>query len=53
MRAARPEVGSAMAIRDGVRDVGWTSIWEDTWRDPGMAVDCWRGTMSRLPRSSR
>ena len=33
MRAARLELGSAMAVRDGVRDVGWTSIWEDTWRD--------------------
>ncbi len=35
MRAARLELGSAMAIRDGLRDVGWTSIWEDTWRDLG------------------
>ena len=33
MRAARLELGSAMAVRDGVRDVGWTSMWEDTWRD--------------------
>jgi putative ABC transport system permease protein len=32
-RAARLELGSAMAVRDAVRDVGWTSIWEDTWRD--------------------
>jgi putative ABC transport system permease protein len=33
MRAARLELGSAMAVRDGVRDVGWTSMWDDTWRD--------------------
>jgi hypothetical protein len=32
-RAARLELGSAMAVRDAVRDVGWTSIWEDTRRD--------------------
>jgi putative ABC transport system permease protein len=32
-RAARLELGSATAVRDAVRDVGWTSIWEDTWRD--------------------
>ena len=32
-RAARLELGSEMAVRDAVRDVGLTSIWEDTWRD--------------------
>src|ERR1700687_1292949 len=33
MRIARLELGSAAAVRDAVRDVGWTSIWENTWRD--------------------
>lgn len=32
-RAARLELGSALAVRDHVRDVGWSSVWEDTWRD--------------------
>ena len=32
-RTARLEMGSAMAVRDAVGDVGWTAIWEDTWRD--------------------
>lgn len=32
-RAARLELGSALAVRDSVRDVGWTSTWEDIWRD--------------------
>src|SRR5882762_7994279 len=33
MRIARLELGSAAAVRDAVRDVGWASIWEDTLRD--------------------
>jgi putative ABC transport system permease protein len=32
-RAARLEMGSAPAVRDAVADVGWTAIWETTWRD--------------------
>jgi putative ABC transport system permease protein len=32
-RTARLELGSALAVRDAVRDVGWTAIWETTWRD--------------------
>ena len=27
------EMGSAPAVRDAVGDVGWTAIWEATWRD--------------------
>jgi hypothetical protein len=33
MRTARLEVGSALAVRDAVGDVGWTATWETTWRD--------------------
>ena len=32
-RTARLEIGSALAVRDAVGDVGWTAIWEATWRD--------------------
>jgi putative ABC transport system permease protein len=32
-RAARLEMGSALAVRDAVGDVGWTATWEATWRD--------------------
>ncbi len=32
-RTARLEMGSAPAVRDAVRDVGWTAMWEATWRD--------------------
>lgn len=32
-RTARLELGSALAVRENVRDVGWTSTWEDSWRD--------------------
>ena len=32
-RAARLEMGSAMAVRDAVGDVGWTATWDATWRD--------------------
>jgi putative ABC transport system permease protein len=32
-RTARIEVGSALAIRDAVGDVGWAATWETTWRD--------------------
>jgi putative ABC transport system permease protein len=33
MRTARLEMGSALAVRDAVGDVGWTATWEATWRD--------------------
>ena len=33
MRTARLELGSAMAVRDAVGDVGWTATWDATWRD--------------------
>jgi len=32
-RSARLEMGSALAVRDAVGDVGWTAICEATWRD--------------------
>jgi putative ABC transport system permease protein len=32
-RTARLEMGSALAVRDAVGDVGWTATWETTWRD--------------------
>lgn len=32
-RTARLEMGSAMAVRDAVGDVGWTATWDATWRD--------------------
>jgi hypothetical protein len=32
-RTARVEMGSALAVRDAVRDVGWTATWETTSRD--------------------
>ncbi|HLG59174.1 MAG TPA: ABC transporter permease [Vicinamibacterales bacterium] len=32
-RTARLEVGSALAVRDAVGDVGWTATWEAAWRD--------------------
>ncbi|MGE5834864.1 MAG: ABC transporter permease, partial [Acidobacteriota bacterium] len=32
-RTARVEMGSALAVRDSVGDVGWTATWEATWRD--------------------
>jgi len=32
-RAARLEMGSALAVRDAVGDVGWAATWEATWRD--------------------
>jgi putative ABC transport system permease protein len=32
-RTARLEMGSALAVRDAVGDVGWTATWEATWRD--------------------
>jgi putative ABC transport system permease protein len=32
-RAARLDMGSAPAVSDAVRDVGWTGAWENTWRD--------------------
>src|SRR5262245_1356030 len=32
-RSARLEVGSALAVREAVGDVGWTATWETIWRD--------------------
>ena len=32
-RAARMELGSAAAVKDGVRDVGWENVVETTWQD--------------------
>ena len=32
-RTTRLEMGSALAVRDAVGDVGWTATWEATWRD--------------------
>jgi putative ABC transport system permease protein len=37
-RTARLEMGSALAVRDAVGDVGWTAAWEATWRDLRYAV---------------
>ena len=32
-RAARIELGSPAALKDGVRDVGWENVLETTWQD--------------------
>jgi putative ABC transport system permease protein len=32
-RIARLEIGSVLAVRDTVNDVGWTETWETAWRD--------------------
>ena len=32
-RTARLEMGSALAVREAVGDVGWAATWEATWRD--------------------
>ena len=32
-RTARLELGSPLAVRDAVGDVGWTATWEASWRD--------------------
>lgn len=32
-RAARMELGSAAAVKDRVRDVGWEHVFETTWQD--------------------
>src|SRR5262245_14843441 len=32
-RTARLEIGSALAVREAVGDVGWTATWEAVWRD--------------------
>ena len=32
-RAARMELGSAAAVKDRVRDVGWENVFETTWQD--------------------
>jgi putative ABC transport system permease protein len=37
-RTARLEMGSALAVRDAVGDVGWTATWEATWRDARYGV---------------
>lgn len=37
-RAARLELGSAEAIKDRVRDVGWDSILERSWQDVRYAI---------------
>jgi putative ABC transport system permease protein len=37
-RTARLEMGSAAAVKDAVRDVGWTGTWENTWRDAQYGV---------------
>src|SRR5262245_8645218 len=37
-RAARLELGSAEAIKDRVRDVGWESILERSWQDVRYAI---------------
>ena len=47
MRTARLEMGSALAVRDAVGDVGWTA----TWRLSGTASGHLHGTQaSLLPR---
>ncbi len=33
LRAARIELGSAAAVKDRVRDVGWESMVESFWQD--------------------
>lgn len=33
VRAARVQLGSIEAVKDGVRDVGWESILDGCWRD--------------------
>jgi len=37
-RSARLEMGSALAVRDAVGDVGWAGTWEATWRDARYGV---------------
>lgn len=32
-RAAQMELGSAAAVKDGVRDVGWENVLDTTWQD--------------------
>src|SRR4029079_11496667 len=32
-RTARMELGSAAAVKDGVRDVGWEHVLDTTWQD--------------------
>jgi hypothetical protein len=32
-RSARMELGSAAAVKDGVRDIGWENALETTWQD--------------------
>src|SRR5258706_4497030 len=38
VRAARMELGSAEAVKDRVRDVGWESVLESVWRDVRYAI---------------
>ena len=37
-RSARLEMGSALAVRDAVGDVGWAGTWEATWHDARYGV---------------
>jgi predicted permease len=37
-RAARRELGSAAAVKDRVRDVGWESVVESVWQDVRYAI---------------
>jgi putative ABC transport system permease protein len=45
-RTARLEMGSALAVRDAVGDVGWTATWEATWRDVRYGIRSLAGTRS-------
>src|SRR5258708_4634030 len=38
IRAARLEMGSAAAVKDGVRDIGWESIIDRSWLDVRYAI---------------
>ena len=38
IRAARLEMGSAAAVKDGVRDIGWESIVDRSWLDVRYAI---------------
>ena len=38
IRAARLEMGSAAAVKDGVRDIGWESIVDRSWQDVRFAI---------------
>ena len=38
IRAARLEMGSAAAVKDGVRDIGWESMIDRAWQDVRYAI---------------